>query len=62
MEQVMYFACQECFKWCHEPKGFDERKHNVKCQCGKTMYLTHGKPEDDAMPKRDEIQGELVAQ
>jgi hypothetical protein len=58
----MYFVCTACYKWSQTPAGFDERKHFVKCECGKNMYLTHGTPKEAAYPDRDEIKATLVQQ
>ncbi len=45
MKQKAYGEC-DCGNWGEAPAHFTERKHFLKCTCGKPMYLIYSDPRE----------------
>jgi len=60
-KNIIYGSCT-CGKWGWPPEGFDERKHFMKCPCGKTAFLLHSDPEEAGDTERYRVELTLTAQ
>ena len=62
VSMLMRYGICDCGKWGDEPKGFDELRHFLKCECGQMMNLTRGNPKEAAYRDIDKITVKFVSQ